>query len=301
MANVRVIGLVLADLALAPGLGFSQSPQFVQQSYVAPQSAQTTVSVAYPSAQTAGNVNIVVVGWNDTFASVASVHDSAGNNYKAAVPAFPGNGMSQGIYYAAGIRQGANTVSVRFNQPAAFVDLRIAEYSGLSTNKDSFEAGSSAAGDSASANSGPVSVSSPNDLIFGAGITATAFTAPAAGFNLRVITSPNGDLLEDQVANGPGLFQALATVNSGAWLMQVAAFRAAAQAGGPRLNSQLTGTNSLLLSWPAAETGFTLQANTQLGIGNWADVTNAVGVVGGQNQIAVPLSGPQTFYRLKSP
>ena len=83
--------------------------------------------------------------------------------------------------------------------------------------------------------------------------------------------------------------------------MQVAAFRAAAQPSGPQLNSQLTSTNSLLITWPAAETGFTLQASAQLGTSNWTNLTNAVGVVAGQYQVIVPLSGPQTFFRLKSP
>lgn len=301
MSNLSVIGPVLLGLALSQVTGSSQTPAFVQQNYAVPQTAKSTVSVAYPAAQVGGNANIVVVGWNDTFASIASVSDSAGNQYLLAVPAFPAEGMSQAIYYAADIHQGANTVSVSFNQPAAFVDLRITEYSGLITHGDLFEAGTSAAGDSPNADSGPVSVSSTNDLILGAGITATAFTAPSTGFNLRVITSPNGDIVEDQVVSNPGLYHGLATVNSGAWLMQVAAFRAAAQPSGPQLNSQLTSTNSLLITWPAAETGFTLQASAQLGTSNWTNLTNAVGVVAGQYQVIVPLSGPQTFFRLKSP
>jgi hypothetical protein len=301
MANLRVIKPILLGLALTQFAGFSQAPKFVQQNYAAPQSAQTTVSVPYPAAQAAGNANIVVVGWNDTFASIASVSDSAGNNYQLAVPAFQANGMSQAIYYAAGILQGGNTLSVRFNQPAAFVDLRITEYSGLSANSDLFAAGTSATGDSSSADSGPVSVSTTNDLIFGAGMTATAFTSPSAGFNLRVITSPNGDIVEDQVAGGPGLYHGLATVSSGAWLMQVAAFKAASPAGGPQLNSVLTGTNTILITWPVAQSGFTLQGNTQLGTTNWTNVTNAVGVAAGQYQVIVPLSGPDAFFRLTSP
>ena len=207
MSNLSVIGPVLLGLALSQVTGSSQTPAFVQQNYAVPQTAKSTVSVAYPAAQVGGNANIVVVGWNDTFASIASVSDSAGNQYLLAVPAFPAEGMSQAIYYAADIHQGANTVSVSFNQPAAFVDLRITEYSGLITHGDLFEAGTSAAGDSPNADSGPVSVSSTNDLILGAGITATAFTAPSTGFNLRVITSPNGDIVEDQVVSNPGLYQ----------------------------------------------------------------------------------------------
>ena len=39
-----------------------------------------------PVAQTAGNLNVVVVGWNDTASNVTSVTDSAGNTYELAAP-----------------------------------------------------------------------------------------------------------------------------------------------------------------------------------------------------------------------
>jgi hypothetical protein len=271
----------------------------VQQNYATPSSAESTVAVAYPAVQSIGNANIVVVGWNDTFASIASVGDSAGNAYQVAVPTFQANGLSQAIYYALGIRPGANTVSVIFNQPAAFVDLRIAEYSGLSVNNDVFEAGTSATGDSSSADSGPVSISTTNDLVFAAGMTATSFTSASDGFTLRVITSLDGDIVEDQVASGSGLYHGVAALNSGAWLMQVAAFKPATPAGA-QLSIALAGT-TLLIKWPAAQSGFKLQGNTQLGTANWFNVTNTVAIVAGQNQVAVPLSGSQTYYRLKSP
>lgn len=301
MTKRTVISPLLLTLALGQVNGLSQTPGFVQQNYAAPQSSKTAVSAAYPTAQQAGNANIVVVGWNDTFASITSLSDSAGNQYLAAVPTFQANGMSQAIYYAAGIQPGANTVTVNFNQPAAFVDLRITEYSGLSAGGDLFESGTSAAGNGSNADSGPVSVSSTGDLIFAAGMTATAFTAAAAGFTLRVITSPDGDIVEDQVAGGPGLYHGPATANPGAWLMQVAAFRVPASSAGPRLSLQLTDTSSLLITWPVSETGLTLQSNSQLGTANWTNVTNTVSVVSGQFQVALPLSGPQAFYRLTGP
>jgi hypothetical protein len=299
MSNLLIFNPVILGLALSQFAGRAQTPAFVQQNYSAPQSVQSSLAVAYPAAQAAGNANIIVIGWNDTFASIASVTDSAGNGYQLAVPLFQTNGMSQAIYYALGIRSGGNTVTVSFNQPAAFVDLRITEYSGLSAN-NAFEAGSSAAGNSVSADSGPVALSTSSDLIFGAGMTGTSYTSSSAGFNLRVITSPDGDIVEDQVAGGPGLYHGLATLESGPWLMQVAAFKPASSEGGPRLSALLSGTN-LILSWPTAFSGFTLQANTQLGTATWANATNTVGVVGGQNQVMVPLSGPQTYFRLRSP
>src|SRR5208282_5701447 len=57
---------------------------FIQGTFASP-SSTATVSVTYPGAQTAGDLNIVAVGWNDTVASVQSVKDSAGNAYSLAI------------------------------------------------------------------------------------------------------------------------------------------------------------------------------------------------------------------------
>src|SRR5205823_4359441 len=100
-----------------------------QVSAATPANNRTTVSVAYPVAQTAGNLNVVVVGWNDTTSSVSSVTDSTGNNYALAIGPTTGTGLRQSIYYAKSIAGGGNTVTVTFNQPAFFVDVRVLEYS----------------------------------------------------------------------------------------------------------------------------------------------------------------------------
>jgi hypothetical protein len=44
-----------------------------------PQTAQTTVTLPYTEAQLAGDLNVVVVGWNDTTAQVSTVTDSNRN------------------------------------------------------------------------------------------------------------------------------------------------------------------------------------------------------------------------------
>src|ERR1051326_289295 len=58
---------------------FAQSIAFVQTNYSTPQTPQTSVAVTYTLAQTAGNLNVVVVGWNDSAAHVTSVTDNKGN------------------------------------------------------------------------------------------------------------------------------------------------------------------------------------------------------------------------------
>src|SRR4051794_41037696 len=59
--------------------------QFKQASAVTSPAPTAAVSVQFDSAQSAGDFNIVVVGWGDTTASVSSVTDSFGNAYSRAV------------------------------------------------------------------------------------------------------------------------------------------------------------------------------------------------------------------------
>src|SRR5207247_10516207 len=121
------------------------------------------------------------------------------------------------------------------------------------------DVGASATGNGASANSGSVTIAGTNELLFGAGITANVFTGPASGFVERVITSPDGDIVEDKVASAAGTYDASATLGSGAWTMQVAVFRAMMPMSPPVLRIFLTATNTAILEWSGASAGFTLQ------------------------------------------
>src|ERR1700730_5935599 len=52
---------------------------FVQQNSADPQTPQTSVAVPYALGQTGGNLNVVVVGWNDSTANVGSATESSAN------------------------------------------------------------------------------------------------------------------------------------------------------------------------------------------------------------------------------
>ena len=182
-----------------------------------------TVPVTYPAAQTAGDLNIVVVGWNDTTATVQSVKDSAGNTYSLAIGPTSGTGLQQSIYYAANIVGGSNTVTVTFSQAAAYPDVRILEYRGVTT----LDVTAGASGNSATANSGAATTTSANELIFGANTVATLTGAAGSGFTSRIITSPDGDIAEDKMVTTAGSNSATATLSaSGPWVMQMVTFSA---------------------------------------------------------------------------
>ncbi len=195
-----------------------------------------SVDVPFTTAQTASDLNIVVIGWSDTSSTIASVTDSNGNTYALAagtvstpLPA-PGStqpGVSQAIYYAKNINAGANTVTVTFNQNTAVQSIRIAEYSGLDpANPLDTSVGNS--GTSTTADSGAVTTNSANDLIFGAGTITTAFTGSGPLFVMELLNG-FGDIVEDEFVTAAGSYNATATLASGSWVMQMAAFRLAGQ------------------------------------------------------------------------
>ena len=166
---------------------------------------------------------MVVVGWNDTTATVQSVKDSAGNTYSLAIGPTIGTGLQQSIYYAANIVGGNNTVTVTFSQAAAFPDVRILEYRGVTT----LDVTAGASGSSTAANSGAATTTSANELIFGANMVATLTEAAGSGFTSRIITTPNGDIAEDKLVTTAGSNSATATLtDAGPWVMQMVTFSA---------------------------------------------------------------------------
>ncbi|MBV9711688.1 MAG: carbohydrate-binding protein [Ktedonobacteraceae bacterium] len=207
--------------------------KYVQSVYATPQTQQTTVPVTYPAAQTSGNLNVVIVGWNDTTAVVNSVTDSNGNVYHLAVgPTMLTGYLSQSVYYAANISAasaGANSVMVTFNQPASYADIRILEYSGLNQTNP-VDVFASAVGNSTTSSSGSLTTTSATDLLIGANTVETCTNGPGSGFTQRLLSS-DGDIVEDDVVTSIGTYSASAQLSppSVGWVMQIVAFRAAAQ------------------------------------------------------------------------
>jgi hypothetical protein len=271
---MRVIVLVFATLLLANTALLASGPTFVQVKSATPQTASASVALTYTVAQTAGNLNVVVVGWNDTTSTVSMVGDSLGNNYALAIGPTSGTGVRQSIYYAAGIKAGSNTVTVRFNQAARYVDVRVLEYSGLDpANPLDVRAG--AAGSGTTASSGAAATTSASDLIFGAGTTAGRFSAAGVGFISRIITSQDGDIAEDDTVSTTGSYSASAPNSSGSWVMQMVAFRASGQGSGnpgsgnpaPRVSaiSPNTGTTNGGTAVTVTGTGFRSGATLTIG------------------------------------
>jgi hypothetical protein len=86
------------------------------------------------------------------------------------------------------------------------------------------------------------------------------------------------------------------SVTSGFW-----AVIATQTAGAPTLSIFATGTNSVVISWPASSTGFVLQQNPDLTTTNWVAATNTVTVTNGQNQVTVFPPTGNRYFRLQHP
>ncbi len=248
ISTTRIVLLVLMTSVVLPKVSSAAtSIAFVQVKSAVPQGTSTRVAVTYTKAQTAGNLNVVVVGWSDSTAQVSSVTDSKGNAYALAVgPTVQSGTASQAIYYAKNIvAAGAsgNTVTVVFNTGANSPDIRIAEYSGVDPTNP-VDVVASAQGTGTVSNSGSVATGNANDLLVGANLVQQLTTGPGTGYTSRVITSPDGDILEDEIVTTGGSHSATAQLSGGAWIMQMVAFRAAGSGSGGGTAPAITSATS---------------------------------------------------------
>jgi len=81
-------------------------------------------------------------------------------------------------------------------------------------------------GNSASSSSGSATTTNSTDLIFGANLVQTSTTGAGSGFTGRLMTTPDGDIAEDEMVTATGSYSATAPASpSGEWIMQMVAFR----------------------------------------------------------------------------
>jgi hypothetical protein len=240
----------------------SSTITYVQGNYATPQSSQSAIAVPFNTAQTAGDLNVVVVGSNDSTALVDSVTDSAGNTYDLAVgPTVIGGTASQSIYYAKNIAGGTNTITVAFSDAAAYPDIRILEYKGADQYSP-VDVVAASSGNSATSSSGSATTINATDLIFGANLVLTTTSGAASGFVDRLLTSPDGDIAEDRMTSSAGTYSVTAPLSpAGPWIMQMVAFRTAVPGATPT-------THSVDLTWNASASANIVSYNIYRRIGS---------------------------------
>jgi Bacterial Ig domain len=209
---------------------------FKQQNFSTATNNQRAVSTTYTNAQTAGNTNIVAIGWRSDEGEISKVTDDRGNAYELAAPLTRGEGnLSQAIYYAKNIVAGpaGNTVKVTFSGARLGPDVRIAEYSGLDPTNP-VDVTTSSSGSNNNATSGSVTTTAANTMLFAAGISWSNYGNATNEFTTRVLTQPKmgglastgTGIVADRIASTIGTYEATAPVSGGGtWLMQLVAFR----------------------------------------------------------------------------
>jgi hypothetical protein len=202
---------------------------FVQEAASTPNDTTTSVSAKFGQAQTAGDLIVVAIGWDDATAAVSTVTDTAGNTYTLAIgPTSYAPDLSQSIYYAPNIAAAAantNTVKVTFVESANDPDLRVLEYSGLDTASPLDQTADGQAKSTGPATTSAVTTKAARELLFVAGMTDDLYSGAGTGFTSRLVTS-EGDIVEDRVVTATGSYSGTADLpESCEWLVQMATFR----------------------------------------------------------------------------
>jgi len=154
-----------------------------------------TVTLAFPSANTAGNLILLSVNWGNTGIHVASISDTRGNTYTditGQVNYGTSWAQSNQLYYATNILAGSNTLTVTMTSiPTAVFEARAYEYAGLD----------------------PVS---PLDKFASATGTNATKVNPVAGtgFTGRPIANAGNTLGEDKVVSVTGTYNATETIGT---------------------------------------------------------------------------------------
>lgn len=293
VANVKDQGTATQRVCPIDAGGYANSCEcapYVQGNGATATAEIGSLVVAYPGAQSAADLNIVVVDWTGA-AQVASILDASGNSY-VLLSGTQSSNVSQSIYYAKNIAAaGSNAVTVSFNTPVSGLVVRVIEYQGLDP-ANPIDTTVAAYGNGASADSGWVTTSSASDLLLGVGLTGAGTAEAGAGYTPRALNNTEAlgsDLIEDRFATASGAYNAtMAVAPSSWWVMQFVALRLA---GGSDSNTQaLTAPSNLTataasgqqvnLTWTASTdnigvSGYLIERCPGAGCANFAQIANA--------------------------
>jgi hypothetical protein len=207
----------------------SQPPLFVNQATIGLWDAASAAAAIGP--QVAGDLNVVFIAWfRDPTPIVTSVTDTAGNAYALLSTAsntmnLQDDATTQSVFYADGIRVpddgGVNMVTATTDKTAVFLDVRVAEYSGIHRPLATAPLVSPATSLNAVASITPAS--GARFVVVGAG-NSSAFVG-TNGCDIRVLNNA-GDLICDLPAVGvPPLQVTLVNEGNGGWVVQWVTFR----------------------------------------------------------------------------
>jgi hypothetical protein len=252
-ATLGLLGLPL----IAPTASAAATPAF-KQARAKEITSGSLNSLAFNSANTAGNLIVVYLAWSNT--NSVSLTDTRGNVYTSVGSrttwGASSNSSSQ-VFYAKNIAGGSNTVRATFATAiSSWADMYIHEYSGID-KVDPLDVSAVNTGTAAAMNSGSATTTNADDLIFGGGASASTVNQAGTGFTSR--STRFGNRTEDKNVTAKGPYNATASQNGNAWVMQMVAFKA--DPGTPdttppskpaNLTATPTSTSQINLAWDAS-------------------------------------------------
>lgn len=202
------------------------TPAFVQLKMNATVSSVSSLAATFNAAETAGNTNIVIVGWDSATSTINSVADASGNTYVLAAPITRGTALTQAIYYAKNVAAATPTVTVTFSAAVTAPDIRLVEYSGVDA-VNPFDTSASNIGAVTPGDSGTLNTTYAKGIIVSGGQGQNSYSTAGSGYTLRGV-STNGNIVEDRAVTTTGAYTGTAPV-TGNWVQQAVALRAAGQ------------------------------------------------------------------------
>ena len=212
-------------------VGYFSGINFVQGTAGNDGGSGNSFSLNFPN-NTQGDTIIVGVGWQDTSYNM-TISDTAGNTYQSAIGPVNCNnyGVRNQIFYASNIKSSAGTNTVTVSSPSwggGQIRMTIEEWSGLAAvNALDQTAGSTDTNQGGTMDSGPVTTTNANELLYGLGRAQNDGTNTAGpGYTLREF---DGQRLasESRIVSAAGTYSATMTASdSGWWTMLLATFKA---------------------------------------------------------------------------
>jgi fibronectin type 3 domain-containing protein len=189
------------------------------------ESSTSSLSLAFPSAVTAGDF-LIVTGTAARPSSTLTISDSAGDVFVPAIGPVtdPNQDVTAYVWYVVNAKGGADTVTITPNNGADALEIHVSEWSGISSTSP-VDQTSSATGRGTAISSGSKTTTQNGELIFGYTFPNQNSTAGAGFTGLSLI---NGDLDEYQIQGAAGSVAATFTQASDYWLALMVTFDPAA-------------------------------------------------------------------------
>ena len=186
-----------------------------------------TISLAFGSSSTSGNLIVVHLDWDKQGPSVLAVTDNKGNSYSriSGPTNWDVNNYSAELWYAYNITGGGAPIKVTAQlsaKPASFFQIYISEYSGIISIADPLDKSSVATGSTPAVSSGNATTTYNNELIYGASIGASGTLSTGGGFTNR--STANSNIIEDKKGVATGSYSTNFISAGGNWIAQMATF-----------------------------------------------------------------------------